>query len=235
MAASLALTGLLAAPTLTDAACDVTYRMTTSQTLSTLLMTSDYSAANGEFVGEFGAVECTDLSGSMPIFNDNENAELLGLTFFSFGGFTGPRDLAVCVFEPSGAPPTPQQFVSDIESAGAPNGSPVEGVEVVVSNISCDGVGTTTSTTGAPTTTTTTGASTTTSTMSEGAACGDEGNDGITATDALFALNAAVGLQTCAPCICDVDDSGSVAASDALLLLNAAVGVPVELTCPPCT
>lgn len=98
--------------------------------------------------------------------------------------------------------------LSDIESAGAPKGSPVEGVEVIVSNISCDGVGITTSTTGATTT---------------------------TATDALFALNAAVGLQTCAPCICDVAGSGSVAASDALLLLNAAVGVPVELACPPCT
>jgi hypothetical protein len=54
-----------------------------------------------------------------------------------------------------------------------------------------------------------------------------------TATDALFALNAAVDLMACALCECDTDDSGSVTATDALLILNASVGIEAPaLTCP---
>lgn len=64
-------------------------------------------------------------------------------------------------------------------------------------------------------------------------ACGDPTGDGeVTATDALFALNAAVGLTTCDVAYCDVDDSGTVAASDALAILNAAIGIPIDLSCP---
>jgi len=64
--------------------------------------------------------------------------------------------------------------------------------------------------------------------------CGDPTNDGrTTASDALFALNVAVGLQTCSLCTCDVDSSSSVSASDALRLLNFSVGIPgVTLDCP---
>ncbi len=70
----------------------------------------------------------------------------------------------------------------------------------------------------------------------EGGGCGDPSNDGrTTASDALFALNVAVGLQTCATCVCDVDNTGATAASDALRLLNFAVGIPgVTLSCPAC-
>ena len=53
-----------------------------------------------------------------------------------------------------------------------------------------------------------------------------------TATDALYTLNAAVGLVACRLCDCDVDDGGSITALDALTILNAAVGTPVTLTCP---
>lgn len=57
----------------------------------------------------------------------------------------------------------------------------------------------------------------------------------VTASDALFILNAAVGIQTCELCVCDADGSGGVAATDALLTLQAAVGQPVPLECPPCS
>jgi len=63
--------------------------------------------------------------------------------------------------------------------------------------------------------------------------CGDANADGIvTATDALIALSAAVGLAECEPVRCDADDSGAVTASDALAILNVAVGIPVVLSCP---
>jgi hypothetical protein len=56
----------------------------------------------------------------------------------------------------------------------------------------------------------------------------------ITASDALFALQAAVGARTCALCVCDVNDSGAVTASDALSVLKVAVGGAAELDCPAC-
>ena len=101
---------------------------------------------------------------------------------------------------------------------------------------------TTTSTT---TSSTTTSSTTTSTTMPGGQSCGDPVVDAgvagggrpavVTASDALFILNVAVGLQNCEPCICDVTGEGSVAASDALAVLNAAVGIPVAFMCPPCT
>lgn len=57
----------------------------------------------------------------------------------------------------------------------------------------------------------------------------------VTATDALAALNAAVGLTACELCRCDVNQSGSVTAADALTILSKAVGVPLDLNCPACS
>ena len=57
------------------------------------------------------------------------------------------------------------------------------------------------------------------------------------ATDCLFILNAAVGLQTCTfACTCDINGSGgNPNATDALICLNAAVGVTGVLNCTqPC-
>jgi hypothetical protein len=63
--------------------------------------------------------------------------------------------------------------------------------------------------------------------------CGDASRDDtITATDALAALQAAVGARYCSLQLCDADDSGSVTASDALAILRAAVGSPSTLECP---
>ncbi|MFN2425588.1 MAG: dockerin type I repeat-containing protein, partial [Candidatus Binatia bacterium] len=63
--------------------------------------------------------------------------------------------------------------------------------------------------------------------------CGDANNDGnITASDALFALSAAVGSKQCSLSVCDANGSGSISAGDALLILKAAVGSAVELKCP---
>jgi hypothetical protein len=67
--------------------------------------------------------------------------------------------------------------------------------------------------------------------------CGQPQSDGATptATDALAALNAAVGLLACELCVCDVDGSGAIAATDALSILSLAVGGSVSLDCPSCS
>jgi hypothetical protein len=65
--------------------------------------------------------------------------------------------------------------------------------------------------------------------------CGDADGDGdIRSTDALVALYAAVGTESCELCVCDVNDSGAVTAVDAQALLAASVALPVELVCPAC-
>jgi hypothetical protein len=63
--------------------------------------------------------------------------------------------------------------------------------------------------------------------------CGDSsGGPGITATDALGVLQAAVALISCPVCVCDVNSDSNVTASDALAVLRRAVGLQQELNCP---
>lgn len=51
------------------------------------------------------------------------------------------------------------------------------------------------------------------------------------ASDALFALRAAVGSVSCPLCECDVDAGGSITATDALTILQGSVGLGVSLDC----
>jgi hypothetical protein len=72
--------------------------------------------------------------------------------------------------------------------------------------------------------------------MARTAACGDATADGqASASDALFALQTAVGIRECALCICDVDESGLITVLDAYAILQSGLGAgSIELTCPAC-
>lgn len=62
--------------------------------------------------------------------------------------------------------------------------------------------------------------------------CGDATQDGgLSASDALFALNVSVGLGSCIETLCDVNGSGTTTSTDALAILNAGVGLPVVVSC----
>jgi len=79
----------------------------------------------------------------------------------------------------------------------------------------------------------TTTTSTTSTTMEQAPRCGDFNGDGsLSASDALAALKAGVGLIACPLWVCDVNGSGSVTAADALLVLQAAVGMATVPRCP---
>jgi hypothetical protein len=66
-----------------------------------------------------------------------------------------------------------------------------------------------------------------------GPTCTDPSGDGqTTATDALTALNASVGVADCDVAVCDVNGSGSNTASDSLAILTLAVGLPFAWDCP---
>lgn len=63
--------------------------------------------------------------------------------------------------------------------------------------------------------------------------CGDPNDSGsVNATDALFVLRAAVGLDSCELQVCDVNSDLKTTATDALLVLQHSVGLPVTLNCP---
>lgn len=64
-------------------------------------------------------------------------------------------------------------------------------------------------------------------------ACGDPNDDGeVNIVDALYVLQAAVGLQNCTLLVCDVTGDLKIRTSDALRLLQYSVGLPVALDCP---
>ncbi|RMD82181.1 MAG: hypothetical protein D6815_09820, partial [Candidatus Dadabacteria bacterium] len=60
----------------------------------------------------------------------------------------------------------------------------------------------------------------------------DVSNDRVSVVDALFALRAAVELETCPLCRCDVNGDGVLGSTDALRILWKAVRLPVDFLCP---
>jgi hypothetical protein len=130
----------------------------------------------------------------------------------------------------------------------ATGGTTTTTLEVTTTTLVATTSTTTTSTTTSTTVSTTTTSSTTTTLPSH--VCGDPIGDTplagfdhrsdqgtaatVTASDALYILNVAVGAASCEPCICDVDNSGAVTAVDALATLQSAIGLDVELVCPAC-
>ncbi len=80
-----------------------------------------------------------------------------------------------------------------------------------------------------------TSSTSTTTTMPDEEPCGKAlPGQPITASTALAALQASIGLIQCDLCRCDVDNSGGVTASDALRILRIAVNLPGNLDCPAC-
>jgi hypothetical protein len=57
--------------------------------------------------------------------------------------------------------------------------------------------------------------------------------DTVNTTDALFALRAAVELEQCSMCICDVDGDGTITATDTLMMLRQIVGLGDLFVCSP--
>ncbi|MCC6847063.1 MAG: hypothetical protein IT294_01080 [Deltaproteobacteria bacterium] len=65
--------------------------------------------------------------------------------------------------------------------------------------------------------------------------CGDpDGSGGITVSDGVNVLRAAVGLASACivPAACDVDGSGAPSVTDGVRVLRAAAGLPADLACP---
>jgi hypothetical protein len=57
-------------------------------------------------------------------------------------------------------------------------------------------------------------------------------NDVVNTTDALFSLRAAVELEECSLCICDVNGNDEITATDTLIMLRQVVGLGDIFICP---
>jgi hypothetical protein len=229
---------LLAASAASAATCVFTLSMSSGTDLNNLDLTVDYSGTdNGNVEGTATRPECVRAIGGQTFasFHDDDAGHKLLVSFIRLTHFSAPTPLAACKFFYDTLEPLPSDFNVLVTNAGrdGEDNNVVPLPVVAVSKVECPGelpeVTTTTSTTLLPDTTTTT-------ITSDGDRCGFPITDGETpaASDALFALKAAVGGATCALCVCDVDDSGKVGAGDALAILRAAVGGEITLDCPAC-
>jgi len=190
-----------------------------------------YTPPELRFVGIGTSVACTRIvPNTLAVFDDDDHGTLRIDLSTDAAISSVIQLLAVCTTE-SVELPTASDFtitlVAETKVGGGAVVPPVL-VQLLLPTVEdCDAV--------SSTTTSTTTTTTTTTLAPPGPECGDPTQDSaITATDALFALNAAVGLRTCEPCVCDIDGSTTVSASDALILLTIAVGQPYAPACPPC-
>jgi len=148
--------------------CVITFRTTTAATFVTLQFETDYADAPGGFVGTGLDVDCASLLPSTGFaFNDLDDASILISLAIDQSGFDGPTDVVACTF--AGIfEPTIDDFAITVVDASDPALEPIDGAEVVISEISCvtDATSTTTSTS----TSTTTSTTSTTTTLPLGAA-----------------------------------------------------------------
>jgi hypothetical protein len=201
--------------------------------IATLVFDVAYTPPELRFVGIGTSVACTRLvPNTLAIFHDDDHGTLR--LDFSTGAAISSffQPLAVCTTESSELPKAADFSVTLVEETKVGGGTvtPPVPVRLLLPTIEdCGDVFSTTTSTTVPTT------SSTTTLAPPSSECGDPTADSsITATDALFTLNAAVGLLACEPCVCDIDGSAAVSASDALIILKLAVGQPYETNCPTC-
>ncbi len=232
-----------------DNRCVVWFRLTSGVSVSNLDFTVDYGPADGSFLGQGNSVECGRALGGTTSFayrdRDIDGLREFKVSMIRLNNFTGPADLAACRWLFNDDPPAVGDFSVLVTNAGrrTEGSTDVEDIRplprVRVDRVVCPGslpTGLTTTTTSTTTTLTSPSSTVTTSTLPIGGGCGVPASGGDTpqASDALFALQAAVSLKSCDLCICDVDSSGHLAASDALAILRAAVGSGGPLDCVPC-
>ncbi len=233
--------GSTTSTTMPPASCLITVDYDDNVTVAGVQVKVDYTAVAGRFalIPSTLTPQCEALGGTeFKDFGFNDNTALDELTI-SYGapsppGLVAPQPFVRCAFLPDSTTvaPTVDDFIANTTMAFASGGSPISPLpDFIVSDVTCTGFGGTTTTTTLP--------------GGGEMICGDPVDPGalvvvparpevVTASDALFALNAAVGLLSCELCVCDVDDSGVITAGDALRILTAAVGGAVTLDCPAC-
>lgn len=213
--------------------CVFTIAMTSGTDVNNLDFEVNYKAAVGNVEGTATRPECSRaINGQAFIsFHDDDENSILTGAVIRLTKFSAPVTLAGCRIFYDSNEPIPGEFLITVTNAGrdGEDDNVVPKPTLVVTKVECPGE--------LPEVTTTTTLPETTTTLPGGGGnCGVpvSGGDEPNASDALFALKAAVGVGACELCVCDVNSSGSVAAGDALAILRAAVGSETVLDCPAC-
>lgn len=214
--------------------CVFTISMTSGVDVNNLDFTVNYAGAGVSVEGTATHPECARALPGQAFagFHDDEANQKLDVAVIRLTYFSAPAALAGCRVFYDTTVPAPEDFIVSVSNAGRDGGddniNPRPTVQVT--DVECPGE------LPSPTTTTTTLVDATTTTIPGSGLCGFPVSSGDTpsASDALAALKAAVGVRDCDLCVCDVNSSGSVGASDALGILRAAVGIETPLDCPAC-
>jgi hypothetical protein len=217
-----------------DDTCVFSISMVSGTDVNNLDYTVNYTGTAGQVLGSGSRPECVNaLSGQAFAGFHDDDAGILKVSSIRLTYFSAPQVIAACRISHDSLEPAPGDFSVFVTNAGRDGeDSNVIPLPVVqVTSVDCPGTLPTTTTT-----TTTTLPPTTTTTLPSGSRCGFPVTDGSkpTSGDALRTLRVAVGIGTCALCVCDVNSSGAVTTADALTILRAAVGTEVTLGCPAC-
>jgi hypothetical protein len=209
--------------------CVIRFSIPSAIDLGAVYVTVDYAESATNVVGCGYAPACqsryTDFR-TLYEKRDYDDLGLLDLNVRNAPGFSTPATIAECDLRFSGGStiPDPDNFIVTVREARTPPPlyKEITPPPVVTAQVSCGSDVTTTTTTLPP----------------HPAGCGCPCSPvavGPTASDALYALNAAIGIVTCKTCICDVNRSGIVDSTDALTVLTKAVGLEATLRCVECS
>lgn len=195
----------------------------------------DYPAGRVSFTAASGAVSCQSLIAveHSAVFSADDSVGRLSVSLGSSVGFVTFTPLARCDLWASGLAVS-EDFAITVTSELDTSGAPVA-PQVPVGLLAVDCMPLVTTTTTVVSTTTTTTTTVPPAWCSRPLSRGGS-SDAPVASDCLFILRAAVGLEQCSPaCICR--PTGNLAASgptasDALVCLTLSVGSPASLNCP---
>jgi len=102
---------------------DIVFQLDDAVTLGALGFDVDYSGAPGDFVGSGGdpgaggTLQCTsNVAGALASFNDDD-AGKVSAAFIALAGFTGPTNVATCVFQSTGPVPVAGDFAVAVTDA----------------------------------------------------------------------------------------------------------------------
>lgn len=117
--------------------CTLAIGVTTTARLGALTYEIDYSAVNGDFLGNLAGVKCTStVSGSLFSFFDNPVKRTLKESVINTNGFQAPLTVAQCLFATNDADLAPGAFAFEVLSSSTPDFQDVPST-LAVTSINC--------------------------------------------------------------------------------------------------
>ena len=117
--------------------CTLTFRVTSNETIGSLKFEVDYAATPGNFLGSGLGAQCTSLvTGASKSFFDDEVKRVLRESVISLSGFSGPANVATCVFESNDPSLAASAFGLVVKDATTPDFQIITPA-MAISSVSC--------------------------------------------------------------------------------------------------